>query len=140
MSNRVSELFLFDVLINILKIEKIVSNYDNINDLKYDFMAWDSLMREFQIIGEASRKLIDYKIFEKQNREIVDFRNIIVHHYFGIDEEAVWGVIEEDLPRLKALVIEKIGDIDTHLRKELVEDTIQENRGLEFIIPILRRL
>ena len=31
-------------------------------------------------------------------------RNVIVHEYFGIDLEIVWGVIERDLPALKKLV------------------------------------
>jgi uncharacterized protein with HEPN domain len=29
---------------------------------------------------------------------------VIVHHYFGIDHEVVWGVVERDLPVLKNLV------------------------------------
>jgi uncharacterized protein with HEPN domain len=32
------------------------------------------------------------------------FRNILVHHYFGIDDEAVWSVVERDLPALKLKV------------------------------------
>jgi uncharacterized protein with HEPN domain len=28
-------------------------------------------------------------------------RNLLVHHYFGIDTEAVWSVVERDLPELK---------------------------------------
>jgi uncharacterized protein with HEPN domain len=28
-------------------------------------------------------------------------RNILVHHYFGIDVDAVWSVVEHDLPELK---------------------------------------
>ena len=28
-------------------------------------------------------------------------RNILVHHYFGIDLEAVWGACAVDLPALK---------------------------------------
>jgi uncharacterized protein with HEPN domain len=28
-------------------------------------------------------------------------RNVIVHEYFGIDREILWGVIERDLPDLK---------------------------------------
>lgn len=28
-------------------------------------------------------------------------RNILVHHYFGIDRDAVWNVVERDLPALK---------------------------------------
>ncbi len=30
-------------------------------------------------------------------------RNVIVHEYFGIDLEIVWGVMERDLPALKKL-------------------------------------
>jgi len=28
-------------------------------------------------------------------------RNILIHHYFGIDTDAVWSVVEHDLPELK---------------------------------------
>ena len=28
-------------------------------------------------------------------------RNLFVHHYFGIDKEAVWSVVERDIPELK---------------------------------------
>jgi uncharacterized protein with HEPN domain len=28
-------------------------------------------------------------------------RNVIVHEYFGIDLEIVWGVIERELPALR---------------------------------------
>jgi uncharacterized protein with HEPN domain len=31
---------------------------------------------------------------------------VIVHEYFGIDLEIVWGVIERDLPALKKAVRE----------------------------------
>ena len=33
-------------------------------------------------------------------------RNVIVHEYFGIDPEIVWGVIERDLPELKRRIVE----------------------------------
>jgi len=28
-------------------------------------------------------------------------RNILVHHYFGINRDRIWAVIEHDLPDLK---------------------------------------
>jgi uncharacterized protein with HEPN domain len=33
--------------------------------------------------------------------DIIAMRNILVHHYFGIDKEAVWSVVERDIPELK---------------------------------------
>jgi uncharacterized protein with HEPN domain len=31
-------------------------------------------------------------------------RNFLVHHYFGIDAEAVWAVVERDIPELKTSI------------------------------------
>jgi uncharacterized protein with HEPN domain len=31
-------------------------------------------------------------------------RNVLVHQYFGIDLEAAWAVVEQDLPGLKQAV------------------------------------
>ena len=33
--------------------------------------------------------------------DIIAMRNLLVHHYFGIDVEAVWSVVERDIPELK---------------------------------------
>jgi len=33
--------------------------------------------------------------------DIIGMRNTLVHHYFGIDEDAVWSVVERDIPELK---------------------------------------
>ncbi len=37
-------------------------------------------------------------------RAIAGFRNVLVHDYFEIDLEAVWGVVEQDLPTLVGAV------------------------------------
>jgi len=28
-------------------------------------------------------------------------RNILIHEYFGVDEEIIWKTVQEDLPDLK---------------------------------------
>ena len=33
-------------------------------------------------------------------------RNVLVHNYFEIDQEVVWGIVQNDLPPLKATVEE----------------------------------
>jgi len=60
--------------------------------------------RNFTIIGEAAAR-ID-KSFKDRHaevdwRQVKDFRNIIVHDYFGIDDSIVWEIIHLHLPQLE---------------------------------------
>jgi hypothetical protein len=47
MFNRISELFLFDIYVAILIIEEVVNRFDDAGQLRYDFMAWNKLRRDF---------------------------------------------------------------------------------------------
>jgi uncharacterized protein with HEPN domain len=62
--------------------------------------------RKFGIIGEALARLTkeDPEIAARipEHRRIIAFRNIIVHGYASVDDRIVWGVIEADLPALRA--------------------------------------
>ena len=68
-----------------------------------DRKTFSAVIREFEIIGEAVGKLPD-EIKERYSevlwQDIKDFRNILVHEYFGVDLEIVWKVIGEELPAL----------------------------------------
>jgi uncharacterized protein with HEPN domain len=44
-------------------------------------------------------------------RDIISFRNILVHGYDAIDDRIVWGVIEEDLNDL-------VEDVDKLLQQD----------------------
>jgi len=57
-----------------------------------------------QIIGEACRAISEplkaqYPAVPWSS--IIGMRNIVVHLYFGIDEEVVWSAVAHDLPILK---------------------------------------
>lgn len=60
--------------------------------------------RNFQIIGEAARRLSasDAETAARLGpvARLVAFRNIIVHGYDTLDQEVVWSVIETNLPEL----------------------------------------
>ena len=62
--------------------------------------------RNFQIIGEAARRLTNIDIDSDTAARlgpvarIIAFRNIIVHGYDSMDYEVVWSVIKHDLPGL----------------------------------------
>jgi uncharacterized protein with HEPN domain len=133
MSKRTLELFLFDIYIAILKIEYVSSKFENDEELKYDFVSWDSVIREFEIIGEATKVLIQNNIIEQEYRIIVDFRNKITHHYFGIDSQAVWDIVNNNLPKFKQYIKNKIEHIEDELKSKLIQSYLQENEKYDFI-------
>ena len=103
MSKRDNPLLLQDIRSSISKI------FDYTKDFTFDsftdhFMVQDAVVRNFTIIGEAISRLPEnfkqqYPRIEWQ--VIKDFRNRIVHDYFGIDLEIVWDIIQTYLTRVK---------------------------------------
>ena len=135
MSKRDVEFYFIDIFIAIYKIELYTSKFDNGEDLLHSMLEWDATIRELEIVGEATNSLIKLEALEnKKYRKIVDFRNTIIHGYFGIDEDEVWSVITEKLTsfskELKNIIIEKnilIKDViscardESSTNKELVQ-------------------
>ena len=140
MSERRVELFLFDIYVAILKIEKTVEKFKNSEELLHDFNAWDSVIREFEIIGEAARHLIDSNILDENARVVVDFRNLLIYNYFGIDPEEVWDVVVNDLPYFTNDILEQINKIEEPLKKDLIEAYSEHNKYLDFVIEKLKAL
>ncbi|HKX08963.1 MAG TPA: HepT-like ribonuclease domain-containing protein [Stellaceae bacterium] len=74
------------------------------DDLENDALLRSAVERKLEIIGEALSQLVqlDASMAAKvpDLREIVAFRNILVHGYAFIDYTRVWGVIEADSPKL----------------------------------------
>ncbi|OGP70726.1 MAG: nucleotidyltransferase [Deltaproteobacteria bacterium RBG_13_58_19] len=65
------------------------------------------IVHHLRIIGEASRSL-SAEIREKHGEvpwsQIISLRNLLVHHYFGIDLEVIRDIVKNDLPPLKRQV------------------------------------
>ncbi|AJF07654.1 HepT-like ribonuclease domain-containing protein [Geoalkalibacter subterraneus] len=102
MSKRTESLYLRDMK---EAAEAILSYTQGVtyDAFKNDRMRHSAVIREFQIIGEAVGKLGDsikkaYPHIAWQ--DIKDFRNLLIHEYFGVDLEIVWNVVQEDLPTL----------------------------------------
>ena len=79
-----------------------------------DLMFRSAVERQFEILGEALRRLeaADPVMAQRINdyRRIIDFRNVIAHGYDTIDSDIVWQVVNDKLPLLlfqaKQLLIE----------------------------------
>ena len=56
------------------------------------------------IVGEAINQILrldpELAAGISQSRQIVGFRNMLVHGYFAIEAETVWGIVKNDIPVL----------------------------------------
>ncbi len=131
------EFYLVDIFIAIDKIKRYIQPFNSATELLYDEKSWDAVIRELEIIGEATNKLLKYDFLENDYRIIVDFRNIIVHEYFGINENIVWEVVNEYLDEFKQKLINKSKKLDLSLA---IKAAIKENKHNKNVLNFLKEL
>jgi uncharacterized protein with HEPN domain len=57
------------------------------------------------VLAESTQRLseeLKAKYPDVKWRSVSAFRNVVVHHYLGLDLNVTWDIIERDLPELKA--------------------------------------
>ena len=68
-----------------------------------DHKTIDAVIRNLTVIGEAAANIPDDVADwhpEIPWRQMRDFRNVVVHIYFGVDLKVVWDTLQTDLPPL----------------------------------------
>ena len=104
MSKRDLKLYINDILESIEAIEDYVKDIDCFDNFSKDRKTYSATIREYIIIGEAILPLLDLLKIKFPNYEwrmIKDFRNFIVHEYFGVDIQIVWDITKFELEELK---------------------------------------
>ena len=66
-------------------------------------MVQDAVIRQFEIIGEATKNLSD--AFRDNHpaipwKDLAGFRDKLIHQYFGVDLAMVWQSVVDDVPML----------------------------------------
>lgn len=98
--------FLEHILDAIQNIEAYTKGF-----IKEDFfrnkLVQDGVVRNLEIIGEATKRLpeaITSVYPQIEWRKIAGMRDVLIHDYFGVDLEKVWGVVKNRIPELKNVV------------------------------------
>lgn len=74
-------------------------------------MIQDAVARNFEIVGEATKRLSPETLQKRPDlpwNDIARFRDVLIHHYMGVDLKRVWNVIESHLPALRKAVKEML--------------------------------
>jgi uncharacterized protein with HEPN domain len=108
---------LLDILEAIERIEKYSARGKSA--FLTDELLQNWMVNHIILIGEACRSLPNE--FQTHHTgvpwaDIIAMRNLLVHHYFGIDEEAVWSVVEHDIPEMKLNIQAILKDLDNQGR------------------------
>ena len=94
-------LYLEDMFQSMQRIEEYLGDLD-FKKFKMTHIVVDAVVRNFEIIGEASRKIpsdIQEEYPEIPWRKMYGLRNLIAHEYFGIDYEMIWEIAKNNLPQ-----------------------------------------
>ena len=95
------------ILDAICEIENYVKNI-SIEEFSKSSEKKFASVKQMEIIGEAANRINEETINnhpEVEWTKIIALRNILVHEYYVIDENIVWNIITEDLPKLKNQII-----------------------------------
>jgi uncharacterized protein with HEPN domain len=97
-----------DILDAISAIERYANHGKAAFDEQELIQVW--MIHQLQIIGEAANALSTETLNNYPDipwKQIIGFRNLVVHEYFRVSLNLVWSIVQTNIPPLK-LTIERI--------------------------------
>ena len=101
-------IFLEHILENIELVKKLSKNLSR-QTLSQNKERQYAIVRAIEVIGEAMRNLPEF--FSKKYpdvawKEIIGTRDKLIHHYFGVDLDIIYKIINDDMPVLEKQIKE----------------------------------
>ncbi len=97
--------YLYDIFNAIELIDEFMKEINSFNGYEKDQKTQSAVERQLGIIGEAVNQYNKLSInLLSYSKEIIGFRNRIIHAYDSIDNSIVWVIIKKYLPELRTEV------------------------------------
>ena len=101
------KIYIEHILKSIDRIEAYLSGKDH-QSFSDDFMTQDAVMRQLEIIGEATKRVS--KELRNINPQVpwsdmAGMRDILIHDYIDVDIDIVWKTASESILKLKSLLL-----------------------------------
>jgi len=110
--SRDPRMYLEDILHSCERIIEYVEGM-NLDQFVGDSRTYDAVVRNLEVIGEASKKLPQAtreRLPGVEWRKISGLRDYLAHAYFGIDDDILWDVVGNKVPQLATMVREFLAD------------------------------
>ncbi|MCW3112634.1 MAG: hypothetical protein JWR18_1030 [Segetibacter sp.] len=107
-SERDPVLYLADIALSMQRVQEYIAGL-NFEQFTVDYKTIDAVIRNFEIIGEASKnlpKVIKDKYPHVPWEQMYRLRNRISHEYFGVDHEIIWDIATRQLSTNNKDIIE----------------------------------
>ncbi len=95
--------YLTDILQAVELIEDFSKESTDFFEYQKDLKTKSAIERQLGIVGEAVNQFRkeEGEIELSHARQIVDFRNRLIHSYDNLDDSIVWAILKKHIPILK---------------------------------------
>jgi uncharacterized protein with HEPN domain len=104
--SRDSQFYLDDILEACQRARSYSAGLDQSGLVNHQ-MAYDAVLRNLEIIGEAAKRIpseVRSKMPQIEWTKIAGMRDWLAHAYFQVNADIVWDVIEHKLPELEQTI------------------------------------
>ena len=115
MTDRPLDDFLQDILREIERIERFMSDITSLQQFEQDEKTTYAVIRSLELIGEAVKKIPQSARMQNPAipwKAIAGMRDILIHHYWDADLETVWDVTQQHLEPLKSIILKLLNNSD----------------------------
>ena len=107
--------FLWDIQQGCLNVQSFLSS-SSLADYQSNLLLRSAVERQLQNVGEALAQLAkldpDLAARVPEYRQIIGFRNVLVHGYATLNNDEVWRAIAESLPPLQSTAHALLAGLD----------------------------